>query len=61
MCRVTHWVSSRSKGDGLHVMIGNYLRRNREKRGGEENREESVEQRRGEERRGGQKESMWVT
>lgn len=23
--RVTHWVSSRGKGDGLHVMIGDYL------------------------------------
>lgn len=22
---MTHWVSSRGKGDGLHVMIGDYL------------------------------------
>ena len=26
---VTHWVSSRGEGDGLHVMIGDYLWRNR--------------------------------
>lgn len=48
VCRVTHWVSSRSEGDGLHVMVGNNLRR---KQG---QREES----RGEGRQG---ESMWVT
>ena len=26
---VTHWVSSRGEGDGLHVMIGDYLWRER--------------------------------
>lgn len=25
VCGVTHWVSSRSEGDWLHVMIGDYL------------------------------------
>lgn len=29
VCRVTHWVSTRGEGDGLHVMVGNYLRRKR--------------------------------
>lgn len=44
---VTHWVSSRSKGDGLHVMIGDYLWRERKGRV-EKEREER------------QKESTWV-
>lgn len=30
VCRVTHWVSTRGEGDGLHVMVGNYLRRKQE-------------------------------
>lgn len=30
VCRVTHWVSSRGEGDGLHVMVGNYLWRKQE-------------------------------
>lgn len=32
---VTHWVSSRGEGDGLHVMIGDYLWRKRKKEKGE--------------------------
>ncbi len=41
-CWVTHWVSSRGEGDGLHVMIGDYLWRKRktgrEREGGERDR-----------------------
>ena len=34
---MTHWISSRGKGDGLHVMIGDYLWIKREReRGGRE-------------------------
>lgn len=47
VCRVTHWVSTRGEGDGLHVMVGNYLWR---------------KQGQGDEREGKTRgESMWVT
>lgn len=42
-CWVTHWVSTRSEGDGLHVMIGDYLWRKKKdrKREGEDTERET--------------------
>lgn len=46
---LTHWVSSRGERDGLHMMIGDYLWRKRERK------------REGGRKKEREKESTWVT